>query len=145
EPTARLLPRRLEGGAGGGVIAGLEGGHAAGVGLTPGRRGVAGGGEDRDQGQQHEESTRAHVQGRSTAGDSWTRLRLFCRDSRPALPAEPGPTETDGTEMAHAIVPEATLRDLGWAQITRALADRTATARGAERALALPFLERRDE
>ncbi len=47
--------------------------------------------------------------------------------------------------MAHAIVPDSTLRDLGWSQITDGIAARTSTPRGRERALALPFLERRDE
>jgi len=47
--------------------------------------------------------------------------------------------------MAHAFVPEGTLRDLGWSQITEALAARTSTPRGRERALALPFLERKEE
>ncbi len=47
--------------------------------------------------------------------------------------------------MAHAIVPASTLRDLGWSQITEALAARTSTVRGHERALTLPFLDRKDE
>ena len=46
--------------------------------------------------------------------------------------------------MAHVFVPDATLRDLGWNQILAALADRTSTGRGAERAVALPFLERKE-
>ena len=42
-------------------------------------------------------------------------------------------------------IPERTRRDLGWDQIVAAVAARTATARGRERALALPFLETRDD
>lgn len=47
--------------------------------------------------------------------------------------------------MAQAIVPETTLRDLGWHQLVEALAARTSTPGGRERALALPFLRRREE
>lgn len=42
-------------------------------------------------------------------------------------------------------IPERTRRDLGWDQIVAAVAARTSTARGRERALALPFLETRDQ
>jgi DNA mismatch repair protein MutS2 len=42
-------------------------------------------------------------------------------------------------------IPARTRRDLGWDQIVAAVAARTATARGRERALALPFLGSKDE
>lgn len=47
--------------------------------------------------------------------------------------------------MAHVFVPASTLRDLGWHEIVRAIADRTSTPRGRERAETLPFLERKEE
>ncbi|AKU91727.1 endonuclease MutS2 [Vulgatibacter incomptus] len=42
-------------------------------------------------------------------------------------------------------IPERTLRDLGWRQLTTALAERTSTPRGRALAQALPFLSRKDE